>query len=94
MQVVHGRLSDGCDYLSMLVLKLIHVSIVDSSSLTNFTHDRKWDENRDTSAVVKFVCDTGPRFKYLHSKGILFHMSRTLAQAEKNAIVIWAQQKQ
>ena len=53
MQVINGRLSDRCDYLSMLVLKLIHVTALDSSSLTDFHSWSECDENRGISAVVK-----------------------------------------
>ena len=78
----------------MLVLKLIHVTALDSSSFTDFHPWSECDENRGISVVVKRFCDTGPRFKYIHMKGILFHVSTTQARAEKNAHVIWTQRRQ
>ena len=53
MQVINDRFSDGCDYLFMLVLKLIHGTALDSSSLTDFHSWSECDENRGIAAVVK-----------------------------------------
>ena len=72
MQIINGRLSDGCDYLSMLVLKLIHVTALDSSSLTDFHSWSECNENRGISAVVKLFLWYWSQIQvYTHERNIV-----------------------
>ena len=77
MQVINDRFSDGCDYLFMLVLKLIHGTALDSSSLTDFHSWSECDENRGIAAVVK-------RFLWYLSQIQVYTRERDIVSYVKN----------